>query len=137
MLQPWIACPKDPRTEGVKIPPVRGPCADFQYFMCIVLPPAGDFLSVAFLYKERVSDGILFANSSKKYEKMPPETDGFWTSFCVQELLPKFRRSRESAFFYSRCRYIGQLKGLTVLSWESVLPKYFLHLSRERQRVCC
>ena len=55
--QPWIACPKDPRTEGVKIPPVRGPCADFQYFMCIVLPPAGDFLSVAFLYKERVSDG--------------------------------------------------------------------------------
>ena len=48
--QPWIACPKDPRTEGVKIPPVRGPCADFQYFICIVLPPAGDFLSVA---KER------------------------------------------------------------------------------------
>ena len=51
---------QDPRTEGVKIPPVRGPCADFQYFMCIVLPPAGDFLSVAFLYKERVSDGLLF-----------------------------------------------------------------------------
>ena len=44
MRQPWIACPKDPRTEGVKIPPVRGPCADFQSFMCIVLPPAGDFL---------------------------------------------------------------------------------------------
>ena len=48
--QPWIACPQDPRTEGVKIPPVRGSCADFQYFMCIVLSPAGDFLSVA---KER------------------------------------------------------------------------------------
>ena len=33
-----------------------------------------------------VSDGILFANSSKKYEKMPPETDGFWTSFTVKRL---------------------------------------------------
>ena len=40
MRQPWIACPKDPRTEGVKIPPVRGPCADFQYFMCILLSPS-------------------------------------------------------------------------------------------------
>jgi len=28
--------------------------------MCIVLSPAGDFLSVAFLYQERVSDGPLF-----------------------------------------------------------------------------
>ena len=63
--QPWIACPKDPRTEGVKIPPVRGPCADFQSFMCIVLPPAGDFLPVAFLYKERVSDGLLFPIAGK------------------------------------------------------------------------
>ena len=74
------------------------------------------------LRKERVSAGILFANSSKKYEKMPPETDGFWTSFCVQELLPKFRRSRESAFFYSRCRYIGWLKGAVLLPGESILP---------------
>ena len=68
------------------------------------------------------SDGILFANSSKKYEKMPAETDGFWTSFCVQELLPKFRRSRELAFFYSRCRYIGWLKGVVLLPGESILP---------------
>ena len=55
-------------------------------------------------------------------QKMPPETDGFWTSFCVQELLPKFRRSRESAFFYSRCRYIGWLKGAVLLPGESILP---------------
>ena len=55
--QPWIDCPKGPRTEGVKIPPVRGPCVAFQYFMCIVLPPAGDFLSVAFLYKETTKAG--------------------------------------------------------------------------------
>ena len=65
MRQPWIACPQGPRTEGVKIPPVRGSCADFQYFMCIVLPPAGDFLPVAFLYKERVSDGLLFQLEGK------------------------------------------------------------------------
>ena len=32
------------------------------------------------------SDGILFANSSKKYEKMPPETDVFWTSFTFKRL---------------------------------------------------
>jgi len=55
-------------------------------------------------------------------QKMPPETHGFWTSFCVQELLPKFRRSRESAFFYSRCRYIGWLKGVVLLPGESILP---------------
>ena len=80
------------------------------------------FANNGVLRRERVSDGILFANSSKKYEKMPPETDGFWTSFCVQELLPKFRRSRESAFFYSRCRYIGWLKGVVLLPGESILP---------------
>ena len=54
--------------------------------------------------------------------KGSPETIGFWTSFCVQELLPKFRRSRESAFFYSRCRYIGWLKGVVLLPGESILP---------------
>ena len=32
------------------------------------------------------SGGILFANSSKKYEKMPPETDGVWTSFTFKRL---------------------------------------------------
>ena len=60
-------------------------------------------------------------------QKMPPETDGFWTSFCVQELLPKFRRSRESAFFYSRCRYIGWLKGLTTLPSENSSPQSHCH----------
>ena len=60
--------------------------------------------------------------AAKSMQKMPPEADGFWTSFCVQELLPKFRRSRESAFFYSRCRYIGWLKGVVLLPGESILP---------------
>ena len=60
--------------------------------------------------------------AAKSMQKMPPETDGFWTSFCVQELLPKFRRSRESAFFYSHCRYIGWLKGVVLLPGESILP---------------
>ena len=39
------------------------------------------------LRKERVSAGILFANSSKKYEKMPPETIGF----CWRSLVTFFR----------------------------------------------
>ncbi len=40
------------------------------------------------LRRERVSDGILFANSSKKYEKMPPaETIGF----CWRSLVTFFR----------------------------------------------
>ena len=46
----WMIYYKTPGQE--EIPPIRGSCADFQYFMCIVLPPAGDFLPVAFLYKE-------------------------------------------------------------------------------------
>ena len=44
------------------------------------------FANNGVLRRERVSDGILFANSSKKYEKMPPETDGFWTSFTFKRL---------------------------------------------------
>ena len=42
------------------------------------------FANNSALRKERVADGILFVNSSKKYEKMPPETDGFWTSFPLK-----------------------------------------------------
>ena len=44
------------------------------------------FANNGVLRRERVSDGILFANSSKKYEKMPPETDGFWASFTFKRL---------------------------------------------------
>ena len=44
------------------------------------------FVNNGAVRKERVSDGILFANSSKKYEKMPPETIGFWTSFTFKRL---------------------------------------------------
>ncbi len=45
------------------------------------------FVNNGALRKERVSDGILFANSSKKYEKMPPETIGF----CWRSLVTFFR----------------------------------------------
>ena len=45
------------------------------------------FVNNGALRKERVSDGILFANSSKKYEKMPPETDGFKTSFAFKRCI--------------------------------------------------
>ena len=38
----WMIYYKTPGQE--EIPPIRGSCADFQYFMCIVLPPAGNFL---------------------------------------------------------------------------------------------
>ncbi len=46
------------------------------------------FVNNGALRKERVSGGILFANSSKKYEKMPPaETIGF----CWRSLVTFFR----------------------------------------------
>ena len=46
------------------------------------------FVNNGALRKERVCDGILFANSSKKYEKMPPaETIGF----CWRSLVTFFR----------------------------------------------
>ena len=35
----------------------------------------------------------------------------------LQELLPKICRSRELVCFYSRCRCIGRLKKLAILSW--------------------
>ena len=64
-----------------------------------------------------VSDGILFANSSKKYAKNAARNRWFLDFLCrVQELWSKSRRSRESTSFYSRCRYIGWLKGCAVLS---------------------
>ena len=45
------------------------------------------FVNNGALRKERISDGILFANSSKKYEKMPIETIGF----CWRSLVTFFR----------------------------------------------
>ena len=56
------------------------------------------------------------------FQKTPPKTNGFWISFCVQELHPSSRRNRELTYFYSRCRCIGSLKGIAVLPWQSVLP---------------
>ena len=70
------------------------------------VPPAAYFLSTA----------------TKSMQKTPPKTNGFWISFCVQELHPNSRRNRELTYFYSRCRCIGSLKGIAVLSWQSVLP---------------
>ena len=90
---------------------------------CTLSDPAAYFLSTTVLCARNVSPTAYFLpTAAKSMQKMPPETDGFWTSFCVQELLPKFRRSRESAFFYSRCRYIGWLKGAVLLPGESILP---------------
>ena len=40
-------------------------------------------------------------------QKTPPKTNGFWISFCVQELHPNSRRNRELTYFYSRCRCIA------------------------------
>ena len=60
--------------------------------------------------------------AAKSMQKTPPKTNGFWISFCVQELHPNSRRNRELTYFYSRCRCIGSLKGIAVLSWQSVLP---------------
>ena len=56
---------------------------------CTLSAPAAYFFgNNGALRKERVSDGILFANSSKKYEKMPPaETIGF----CWRSLVTFFR----------------------------------------------
>ena len=116
--------------------------AHSSHQLFLFMPPAGAFLLAALF---SVSDSLLFASGRwlsfnspfcvknvppaahfsqqlEKWAKEPPDTDGFWTSFCVQELLPKFRRSRESAFFYSRCRYIGWLKGVVLLPGESILP---------------
>ena len=70
------------------------------------MPPAAYFLSTA----------------TKSMQKTPPKTNGFWISFCVQELHPNSRRNRELTYFYSRCRCIGSLKGIAVLPWQSVLP---------------
>ena len=43
--------------------------------------------------------------------------------FSVQELLPKSRQNRESAFSYSRCRFIGWLKKLAALPWGGGSPQ--------------
>ena len=53
---------------------------------CTLSAPAAYFCQQRCFAQGRVSDGILFVNSSKKYEKMPPETDGFWTSFTFKRL---------------------------------------------------
>ena len=62
------------------------------------LSPTGALLSAD---KERVSDGTLFANSSKKYEKMPPETIGFcWHSLvtfcCYWQKVTRRRQKRKT-----------------------------------------
>ena len=82
------------------------PAAHFSQQLFLFMPPAAYFLSTA----------------TKSMQKTPPKTNGFWISFCVQELHPNSRRNRELTYFYSRCRCIGSLKGIAVLPWQSVLP---------------
>ena len=45
----------------------------------------------------------------------------------MQELLIKSRRSEELVCFYSRCRFIGRLKGLTTLPSENSSPQSHCH----------
>ena len=64
------------------------------------------------------SGGVLSFNSERKLPKNASRNPWFlhflWR---VQELLPKSCRSRELTYFYSRCRCIGRLKKLAILSW--------------------
>ena len=65
-----------------------------------------------------VSGGCLSFNSERKARKNASRNRWFLHFLCrVQELLHKSCRSRELAFFYSRCRWIGWLKEFTVLLW--------------------
>ena len=69
------------------------------------------------------SGGVLSANSGRKYPKSASRNPWFLHFLCrLQELYPKSRRSRESTSPYSRCRYIGWLKGAVLLPGESILP---------------
>ena len=74
------------------------------------------------LFTSIASGGGFLSTATKSMQKTPPKTNGFWISFCVQELHPNSRRNRELTYFYSRCRCIGSLKGIAVLPWQSVLP---------------
>ena len=138
--QPWIACPKDPRTEGAKIPPVRGSCADCQYFMCIVLPPAGDFLSVAFLYKERVSDGLLFPIAGKVGNRPAAvphgRTSGFFNrpssgSESRRKPIPCFGGAYDATLIHNK----GSLETLG-FKWRSLVTfcRYWQKVTRRRQK---
>ena len=69
------------------------------------------------------SGGVLSANSGRKYPKNASRNPWFLHFLRhLQELLPKICRSRELVCFYSRCRYIGWLKGVVLLPGESILP---------------
>ena len=90
---------------------------------CTLSAPAAYFLPTTVLCARNVSPTAYFlSTATKSMQKTPPKTNGFWISFCVQELHPNSRRNRELTYFYSRCRCIGSLKGIAVLPWQSVLP---------------
>ena len=75
------------------------------FVLCLRRVP---FFRQALFHKERVSE--------RKYPKNASRNPWFlhflWR---VQELLPNSCRNRELVCFYSRCRFIGRLKGLTPL----------------------
>ena len=55
--------------------------------ICTLSALAEYFLSTTVLCARNVSPTAYFLpTAAKKYEKMPPETDGFWTSFTVKRL---------------------------------------------------
>ena len=74
------------------------------------------------------SGGFLSFNSERKSPKNASRNPWFLHFlFRVQELLLKSRRSEELVCFYSRCRFIGRLKGLTTLPSENSSPQSHCH----------
>ena len=74
------------------------------------------------------SGGVLSFNSERKYPKNASRNQWFLHFLPdVQELLLKSRRSEELVCFYSCCRFIGRLKGLTTLLSENSSPQSHCH----------
>ena len=100
------------------------------------VPPAGNFLPIAaerftvvsagFQPRCGVKTGTLprnhlassatgGASAVSKERQQKPMVSAL--PFCVQELHPKSRRSRELTAFYPRCRCIVRVKEIAVLPW--------------------
>ena len=115
--------------------PLLSPTAYF-FPTASFLPPAGNFLPIAaerftvvsagFQPRCGVKTGTLprnrlvasatgGASAVSKERQQKPMVSAL--PFCVQELHPKSRRSRELTAFYSRCRCIVRVKEIAVLPW--------------------
>ena len=97
-------------------------------FVCgggCLLPPAAYFLPSVFLLCLR---RVTFFQQRKKVtkERQQKPMVSALPSRCVRAAA-LFRRSRELTSFYSRCRFIGRLKGLTTLPSENSSPQSHCH----------